>query len=59
MVVVVLFMLALPGPDSELLKVENDVKAFPFVAWAKISSKAVIPKPNGENTEDVSDELGL
>lgn len=55
-VVVVLLILALPGPASELLKVENEVNVFPLeLACAKISSSPGMPKPN---RDDVSDVLG-
>lgn len=58
-VVVVLFMLALPGPASELLKVENEVKAFPLkAAWANASSKPCSPSPKGLNSDDVSEVPG-
>lgn len=54
--VVVLLILALPGPASELLKVENEVNVFPLeLACAKISSSPGMPKPN---RDDVSDVLG-
>lgn len=58
-VVVVLLMLALPGPASELLKVENEVKVFPFpAACAKMSSRPCMPNPNGLNSDEVSEVLG-
>lgn len=56
-VVVVLLMLALPGPASELLNVEKEVNVFPL-ACAKISLSPCMPNPNGLNRDDVRDVLG-
>lgn len=54
-VVVVLLTLALPGPASELLNVENDVNAFPLdAACANMSSKPCAPKPKELKRDELS-----